>query len=568
VKYFVFMAPAGSCLNEHLIVEYMQGVQQLLDEMEEQVQKAVDDCQDRFGRIKKTVRMMVEKSCNEGEGQNTEKCAKSEHEDLSRSHPMDEKVNFKRGGLPRTSKGDGEDPLMLDLSSRSLCQKHIDCIEDVYNHLWHTSDSECAEQFPQGQEKTGLEETRRHANIVSAAPANGAQIMGRNKFFLGTPPNSPTQKHGAADLAKGEVLAVPAASSEAAQTPQMHEAEQQTEIATLPPHVPSSSSSSCQFLGTGSLPPVTDDQKLVSMVAVIVPYRDDPGKSTRYNQWHHLKERLAWQIKRSNISWLLVLVEQSRDGQKFNRGELLNIGFLEAQRYCEGTGMQECFESVIFHDVDMVPDTHMLSYYELRPQRGEPVHLSAPEILGSSKYCDEYGEENPWIGGVLALHPQDFISCNGFALGYWGWGYEDVQLRVRLKHSHGFRKLLRPATPKDGHGYHDMDRKDIWHQFCRPDIEMTQSLKLLRDTVVVSQRIRDESETLSQDWSTKNGLAGMDGQYQIEHQKVFQLLKDNDDIIDVMLGGRPYPAPQPKKGVFLRLTANLKAPTMEEGFHH
>jgi len=576
------MAPTGSCPYVHPMVEYMQRVQLLLDEMEEQVQTAVDNCQDRFGRIKKMMTMMVEDSRNERERRKPERCAKSEYEDFNRNHPEDKLVERERRRPPRANKGDAEDPLTVDLSLRNLRQQPIDNIEDVYDHTWHGGDhpdTQLAGQFPHIQKKTGPEESKAQGNIVPAVRANAAPTKSGSKFFLGTPPNSPTPKCVTPDVAKDlqEVPALPAASIESAeqvggakpssriavatQTCEIEEKEQQTELATLPPSVPPSSSSSCHFLGIDLLPPVRADQNLASLVAVIVPYRENsdyPGRTTRYIQWQRLKTRIEYQIRKSKISWLLVLVEQSKDGQRFNRGELLNVGFLEAQRYCEGAQIETSLESVIFHDVDMIPDTDMLSYYELKPRRGEPHHLSSPEILDSSKYGDD-GEKEPWVGGVLALHPDDIRNCNGFALGYWGWGCEEIQLRMRLEKSGGFKKLLRPDDVKHGRGYNDMDTNDVWQQFCSPEIKMTPSLRSLRDKVVGSRVLKDTSEVLSQDWRKKNGLAGMDGQYEIKDRKLFQLSEEELDITDTLLGDCQCTAPQPRKGIFLRLTAHLKA---------
>ena len=49
--------------------------------------------------------------------------------------------------------------------------------------------------------------------------------------------------------------------------------------------------------------------------------------------------------------FLVVVAEQTHDGCAFNRGALLNAGFLEAQKAIK-TGR---FASVILHDVDLLP---------------------------------------------------------------------------------------------------------------------------------------------------------------------------------------------------------------------
>ena len=49
------------------------------------------------------------------------------------------------------------------------------------------------------------------------------------------------------------------------------------------------------------------------------------------------------------------IIEQSDDNRKFNRGQLLNLGFLLAEK--------ENFDNYIFHDVDLIPSEELLPYY-------------------------------------------------------------------------------------------------------------------------------------------------------------------------------------------------------------
>ena len=128
----------------------------------------------------------------------------------------------------------------------------------------------------------------------------------------------------------------------------------------------------------------------------------------------------------SSIRFAIVVVQQTDDGRKFNRGQLLNIGFVEAKRFFGSQRMS----SAIFHDVDLLPSARLLPCYEEVPQCGRPHHLSCANtwwkvagMLG--------GYRELFLGGVTAFAPADFEACNGFPNDYWGWGLEDDQLRLR-----------------------------------------------------------------------------------------------------------------------------------------
>ena len=73
---------------------------------------------------------------------------------------------------------------------------------------------------------------------------------------------------------------------------------------------------------------------------IIVPFRDNAAQD-RAGQ---LKTFVTF-MKRWHPDWNILIIEQSEDGRKFNRGALLNIGARLAAK--------EGIEYVIFHDVDL-----------------------------------------------------------------------------------------------------------------------------------------------------------------------------------------------------------------------
>jgi len=144
-------------------------------------------------------------------------------------------------------------------------------------------------------------------------------------------------------------------------------------------------------------------------LGIIVPYRN------RYPQLIQFKTHLKNYLSDKNIKYELIVVEQD-NGNAFNRGKLLNIGFIYAKKL-------RC-DYVVFHDVDMLPIDVDYSYYDI------PLHM-ATELLTTYKFkrivFDEY------FGGVTLFPVEYFEQVNGYSNKYWGWGYEDTELLFRCQ---------------------------------------------------------------------------------------------------------------------------------------
>lgn len=139
----------------------------------------------------------------------------------------------------------------------------------------------------------------------------------------------------------------------------------------------------------------------MNKLGVIVPYRN------RYEQLIEFKEKITEYLEDKNISYEIIIVEQD-NAKLFNRGMLLNIGFMYAKSL-------KC-DYVVFHDIDMLPINVDYSYCE------HPIHLSE-----SNPVFDEY------FGGATMFPVNDFIKINGYSNKYWGWGFEDDDLLLRCK---------------------------------------------------------------------------------------------------------------------------------------
>jgi ubiquitin C-terminal hydrolase len=156
---------------------------------------------------------------------------------------------------------------------------------------------------------------------------------------------------------------------------------------------------------------------------VIIPYRDNPKQDRR----KHL-ETITKFFKDTVPDIKVCIIEQSDDGQKFNRGKLLNIGY---------DLLKDKYDTFIFHDVDMIPSKTLLEFYKVKPKC--VLHLAAPLMQEKYAYAG-------FMGGVLSISSEDFSQINGFPNNFWGWGGEDEDLKFRMLLSD--KCIVRPESKK------------------------------------------------------------------------------------------------------------------------
>jgi hypothetical protein len=155
---------------------------------------------------------------------------------------------------------------------------------------------------------------------------------------------------------------------------------------------------------------------------ILVPYRDD-GNQNRAAQLETFLNHYK------NIP--ILVIEQSNDGKKFNRGALLNIGY----DYC----IEHLPEITTFmmHDVDILMSQDVIQKYYTEDGKGL-MHLGG--LVSPSKYDGDY-----FLGRVLRVSKQVFKDMNGFPNTFYGWGGEDDALAHRIR-----APVYRPTEPKEG----------------------------------------------------------------------------------------------------------------------
>lgn len=180
--------------------------------------------------------------------------------------------------------------------------------------------------------------------------------------------------------------------------------------------------------GCWSPPDCNPSQK----VAIIIPFK---------NRDEHLRAllyRLHPMLHRQKTAYCIIVTEQEDDG-RFNKGAVMNAGFKEAMK-------MDNFDCVIFHDVDMLPE----SDFNIYQCQDDPTHLSP--LIDKFDY-KPYGTD---FGGITMLRPNDYIKANGMSNLFWGWGREDDDMQHRIE-----RAELTVVKPKN---YDQARYKMIPHQ--------------------------------------------------------------------------------------------------------
>lgn len=143
-------------------------------------------------------------------------------------------------------------------------------------------------------------------------------------------------------------------------------------------------------------------------LAVVVPFRD------RFDELLLFVPLLTdFLVKQHIQSFRFYIINQS-SRYRFNRGALINVGFLLARNTSD---------YIAIHDVDLIPLNQNLSYSY--PSRG-PYHLASPDYHPQYNY-------SKYLGGILLISNQHFELVNGMSNRYFGWGLEDDEFYTRIR---------------------------------------------------------------------------------------------------------------------------------------
>jgi hypothetical protein len=203
-------------------------------------------------------------------------------------------------------------------------------------------------------------------------------------------------------------------------------------------------------------------------IGIIVPFRDLEEGKPRTKQLNKLVDYMKSYL--AGYNYKIYVIEQSDDKRKFNRGQLLNIGFVIASN--------DGIDNFIFHDVDLLPSPELKEYYINTPT-DKPVHIAA--------VWDRYGSNPSYFGGIVSFNKQMFKKINGFPNNFWGWGGEDDEL---LKRTKKFYDIIKPTRGT----IQDLENLNI-----------NQKLEYLKENELKFMKKREALDEHEKTWKT-NGL--------------------------------------------------------------
>ena len=92
---------------------------------------------------------------------------------------------------------------------------------------------------------------------------------------------------------------------------------------------------------------------------------------------------------------------------------------------------------VVFHDIDMLPIDVDYSYSDV------PIHLATNFTNSDREIFKTY------FGGITMFPIDLFKKVNGYSNEYWGWGFEDDDLLMRLTEQNVFTDYEIYDVPKE-----------------------------------------------------------------------------------------------------------------------
>ena len=141
-------------------------------------------------------------------------------------------------------------------------------------------------------------------------------------------------------------------------------------------------------------------------IAIIIPHRNRIDHLIRFKSHMDSMNKLL-----NGNQYDIYLIDQN-NADKFNRGFLLNMGYLIAKKH-------KSYDRYIFHDVDSYPDEELFKLYFKYINLN--IHYASPYL--GYKYTNY-----TFFGGVIGFNRNDFEKINGFSNIFFGWGGEDDSL--------------------------------------------------------------------------------------------------------------------------------------------
>uniref|UniRef100_A0AA85IVT0 Beta-1,4-galactosyltransferase n=1 Tax=Trichobilharzia regenti TaxID=157069 RepID=A0AA85IVT0_TRIRE len=168
-------------------------------------------------------------------------------------------------------------------------------------------------------------------------------------------------------------------------------------------------------------------------VAIIIPYPPNQDKSERQQLYVTLSTLIPL-LQRQRICYRIFVIESLSyinsdydNNNSYNKGKLLNVGFVEAMKLFQ-------FHCVIFHDISLAPVNYYNSYQCDTMTKYSMIHSSMAISNNLSKFKPPYTSSSPSTSlsssyrnnGVVKLTAKNFLTVNGYSNVYWNV-YNDIE---------------------------------------------------------------------------------------------------------------------------------------------
>jgi hypothetical protein len=211
-----------------------------------------------------------------------------------------------------------------------------------------------------------------------------------------------------------------------------------------------------------------DDDELFE-AQILIPYRARGINTFRRDQLHKfLKHMNDYFMKvHPTLKYKMIIVEQNNDFM-FNRGLLLNIGFLEREKEVDYK-----IKYYIHHNCDLFPNL------EQEPK----LDYSFTPI---DEVRDIFGYSGG-IGGIAIFNRLTFLKIHGFPNDYFNWGAEDTTLHKRCeKNSIDIKRPLYNVGVNEESHARDSSFNDINGKKGERDTPETNGLQTCKYTCEIS----------------------------------------------------------------------------------
>jgi hypothetical protein len=161
------------------------------------------------------------------------------------------------------------------------------------------------------------------------------------------------------------------------------------------------------------------------LLTIVVPYR---AREAHFKQFvPHLKAFFTRDKMHREIPYRVLVVEQEQ-GLPFNAGALRNIGFVLAR----GDGDKLGFDAgyTCFHDIDYLPLSADYGWTDMPMPIAWYGAEKRPVASGASEWRVA-NSAHAFFGAVVLTPNELFSRVNGYSNAYWGWGWQDLDLRAR-----------------------------------------------------------------------------------------------------------------------------------------